>query len=487
MTAPTKTKPPVLLVDDSRVMRKAISRALGGEFEVLETEHGVQGWETLIGKDDIEVVISDIEMPEMDGYELLGKIRGSANTRINGIPVIIITGADDEETRQQALDCGATDFVTKPVDNTQLLARTRAAARANQTARNLAQTATVIEELEDQSTLDPLTRLTSRRYFMQRGEQDIAYARRHNLDLAVVRLDIDHLKKLYREYGDGFIDGLLAWFAKTIKPVARIEDTVARVGGGEFALLAPGAGPDESLTLARRLQAAIAAKPFTRDYVDVEIRASIAIVHLSENRDFAIDTMLEAAELLQKNARRAGGDTILTAKGVAEGVGASDVPAGEDVLASVVDGDLIAEEISVDALPELAPELALDAAPSLDDAAVGADLSLDEELTLDGVDTAESLEISEELSLEPLASLDDEIAPGITLPTAPAKKPVSHDAINLEQALVLLEVGQHDAIEPHLWQLLERMLPLLDHCNSRLDLGIGVATQVARHKLENGE
>lgn len=473
MTAPAHTKPVVLLVDDSRVMRKAISRALSGEFEIIETEHGVQGWETLIGGDKVEVVISDIEMPEMDGFELLGKIRESANTRINDLPVIIITGADDDDTRQQALGRGATDFVTKPVDNTQLLARTRAAARANRTARNLAETATVIEELEDLSTLDPLTRLTSRRYFMQRGEQDIAYARRHNLDLAVLRLDIDHLKKLYREYGDGFIDGLLAWFADAIKPVARIEDTVARVGGGEFAILAPGAGPKESLTMARRLQGAIGARPFSRDYVDVDIRTSIAIVQLSENRNFAIDTMLEAAEALQKDARRSGGNTIITAMGAVDdhterALRAAGKPA------ATPDTGLIAEEIVVDALPGLDPvhASAMGDRPVHPDSAPGADTSL-------GVD--------EELTLDTLPGPSDPIQRDAYASRTTGARPAGNGTLNLEQALVLLEVGKHDAIEPQLWQLLERMLPLLDYCNDRLDLGIGVAAQVARHKLENNE
>ena len=196
-------RPTVLVIDDSRVMRKAISKILAGEFEMVEAEDGETGWQQLTSHPEIEVVISDIEMPGLDGFELLTRLRNFEDVRISTMPVIIITATEDEETRQAALDKGATDFITKPIDRTQLLARTRALARYTETTRDLEETAIT---LKSETTHDPLTGLNSRRFFLQRGEQDIAYSRRHNQDMALLRVDIDKFRRLYTEYGDEIVD-----------------------------------------------------------------------------------------------------------------------------------------------------------------------------------------------------------------------------------------------------------------------------------------
>ena len=119
-------KPRILVVDDSRVMRKAISRTLNPHFDLVEAEDGEAGWEALLGDEAIDVIITDVEMPRLDGHALLTRIRSSELMRIREIPVIVITGAEDEPAKQRAYACGATDFVIKPIDGVQLLARTRA-------------------------------------------------------------------------------------------------------------------------------------------------------------------------------------------------------------------------------------------------------------------------------------------------------------------------------------------------------------------------
>jgi len=118
--------PRIIVVDDSRVIRRAISKILGAEFDVIEAEDGESGWERLLEDESIQVVVADVEMPRLDGYSLICRIRAAEPPRIKNIPVIIITGAQDEETRQRAFACGATDFITKPIDRVQMLARARA-------------------------------------------------------------------------------------------------------------------------------------------------------------------------------------------------------------------------------------------------------------------------------------------------------------------------------------------------------------------------
>jgi len=194
-TAPATDKVRVLVADDSRVIRKAISKILSNEFDLVETEDGESAWELLQKDSSIEVLVSDIEMPKLDGYSLICRIRATENERVRSVPIIVITGADDELTRERAFACGATDFIIKPIDGVQLLARTRAHAKLDQTTRKLEETETA---LEDQTAVDPLTKLHSRRFFLQRGVQDLAYAKRHNSELSVIRVDIDNFRTIIK-------------------------------------------------------------------------------------------------------------------------------------------------------------------------------------------------------------------------------------------------------------------------------------------------
>jgi len=114
-------KPWVLIVDDSRVVRKTIINALGPSFHILEAGDGVAGYRMLRQNSRVEVVISDIQMPEMDGYGLICKVRAVEDPGLREIPIIVITSAEDEITRERAYACGANDFILKPFNTDQLM------------------------------------------------------------------------------------------------------------------------------------------------------------------------------------------------------------------------------------------------------------------------------------------------------------------------------------------------------------------------------
>lgn len=119
-------KPWILVVDDSRVVRKSIIHVLGSQYHVLEAGDGQAGWRMLRQNSRIEVVISDIQMPEMDGYSLICKVRGVEDPGLREIPIVVITSAEDDITRERAYACGANDFILKPFNAEQLTACVRA-------------------------------------------------------------------------------------------------------------------------------------------------------------------------------------------------------------------------------------------------------------------------------------------------------------------------------------------------------------------------
>jgi len=148
----------VLVVDDSAVIRKAISRVLDSDYDLLEAIDGEAGWEALKTNQDLGVVISDVQMPKLDGYGMICRIRADNDPKVRDVPVIVITSADDDITRERAYACGANDFILKPIDSDQLLScirtHTGEQAGSSHVANDSQMDETVIEEIDVQTALD---------------------------------------------------------------------------------------------------------------------------------------------------------------------------------------------------------------------------------------------------------------------------------------------------------------------------------------------
>jgi len=114
--------PRILVVDDSRMVRASIVKHIRGRFEAREEPDGEAAWEALLVDPAIEIVLTDIGMPRLDGYGLLGRLRASKLPRVRDLPVVIISGDEDESARARALALGANGFVTKGTGGVELLA-----------------------------------------------------------------------------------------------------------------------------------------------------------------------------------------------------------------------------------------------------------------------------------------------------------------------------------------------------------------------------
>ncbi len=300
-------KPRLLVIDDSRVIRKAVANILGNDFALQEAEDGEAGWQALTADAGIEVVISDIEMPKLDGYQLICRIRAAEEVRVREVPIIVITGAQDEQTRERAYACGATDFITKPLDSIQLLARARAHARLDETTRRLAETEAALEE---QTAVDPLTQLNSRRYFLQRATQDLAYGKRHGDAVSIIRLDIDHMGGIRAQHGATFADQVLIWAAKIFLATCRTEDTVAHLAPGQFAIIAPASDRVQAAVLCERLRTAVAAQPCAQDGVSVAVTISLGLATLGRDPGDSVEDLLKLADQRLTLAKAEGGNRL---------------------------------------------------------------------------------------------------------------------------------------------------------------------------------
>jgi diguanylate cyclase (GGDEF)-like protein len=296
-------------VDDSRVIRKAVEKILSGEFDLIEAGDGEQGWQKLATDSAFDIVISDIEMPNLDGYGFLCRIRAADEARVRDVPIIVITGAQDDLTRERALACGATDFIAKPLDGIQLLARARAHASVDLRPRDTDATGATTDEL---SATDALTGLATKRVFLQRGAQDLAYAKRHGHDFSLILFEIDNYAALHATHHASITGEMQKWVSDLAKQVTRTEDTLARVGEGLFGVLAPGTGRMDVAVLCERLRTSMNRGPFRHESFELPLTISLGIATDGRDPGDGIDQLLVVAEKRLILAKADGGNRIGT-------------------------------------------------------------------------------------------------------------------------------------------------------------------------------
>ena len=301
-------KPRILAVDDSRVMRRAMSKVLGKSCDVTEAEHGEDAWTHLLNDPEIQVVFTDLSMPYLDGFGLLDRMRSSDDPRLQDMPVIIITGKDDDDkTKQLALDKGASDFITKPFDSVQLQARAKAHVRHGETNRKLSETS---DKLERQATVDELTGLGGKRYFGKAAEEYLAFIKRHGGHFTLVRLDIDNFNQIFIKHGKEQANAILKQVGQALASIMRKEDTVARIGLAKFAMILRDTPIAGATDLANRIIKDIAGLKCQLGQNQVSVTASVGLLEPVVVADTAIDELVKDAESYLEKATKAGGNQV---------------------------------------------------------------------------------------------------------------------------------------------------------------------------------
>lgn len=303
------SKPSVLIVDDSSIMRKSMDRILCEEFNVVEASDGNEAWATLSTDHSIQVVITDLMMPDKNGFQLLREMRESIHERIRQIPVIVVTGhEDDERMRGRAMALGATDFISKPFDAIQIRARARSYAKHGDTVRKLEHTRRLLKE---KSTIDTLTGLANPRYLEQHGPELLAFAARQGTDVAVLRLDIDKFDTLLKSKGKQIADKVEVNISKIINACVRKEDGVARIDPAKFAVVMPGADETVAQTIANRIHKMIHKAAYRLGETRFKMTASAGLVCNTKAQAAKFEDIVKLAEERLARAFKAGGNKFI--------------------------------------------------------------------------------------------------------------------------------------------------------------------------------
>jgi len=284
--------PRVLIVDDSRMVRATIIKHIKGRFDVREEGDGEAGWQTLTVDPGIQVLISDLSMPKLDGYGLLARVRESNVARLREMPVIMISGDEDESARNRAKELGATDFITKGIGTVELLARLDALVK-------LAQTRSELEALSKQVMVDPESVLPTEEYLKQQGRQALALAQRHGGEISVIVVEIERFDALVSRFGQSIGDQLIRQFRAVLSKRVRLEDTVSQTGPAQFTVVCPGIGLEDAGAFAKRLDTTIrnATISYRGERVEIGLKFGLA-----NSRDDEWQTMTHLLQLAEGRA-----------------------------------------------------------------------------------------------------------------------------------------------------------------------------------------
>lgn len=299
--------PSVLLVEDSATTSVLLSKYLGGAYELIHAKDGAEAWEVLCTNPRIELVITDINMPRLSGHELLIKIRQSENAHLQNMPVIVMTTTVATADRNLAFRNGANDFIAKPIDEMELQARVNVHHKLAQTIRELEASRRALAE---QATTDPLTRLKNRRAFFENGAKHLSVARRYGTDFSIIAADLDYFKRINDSFGHQAGDEALIAVARILTQMTRTEDTVARVGGEEFAMLLPDTNRLGAAVLAERIRSAVESERFPVANQAIQLTLSIGVASYAAERVDTVDQLLNIADQRLYMAKRHGRNRI---------------------------------------------------------------------------------------------------------------------------------------------------------------------------------
>ncbi len=302
----TPNKSRILIADDSATIRATLAKAVNDEFESVGASDGEQAWNLLSEDASIELVVTDLAMPGLDGFGLIRRIRDSESSRIRNTPVIVVTGANDTAARERAFVEGANDFIAKTSDHVEFLARVRAHQKLAQTIRELESSRRFLRE---QANTDPLTKLANRRNFFTMVSTILAQMHRQNEHFSVVMLDIDHFKRINDTYGHQAGDFVLVELAEVLSGAIREGDLLARMGGEEFVVASPYTNRLAAIVLSERLRKSVEDKKFLFEGNQIPVTISLGVASKTKSTD-DIDKLIAVADSRLYMAKEKGRNRI---------------------------------------------------------------------------------------------------------------------------------------------------------------------------------
>jgi two-component system cell cycle response regulator len=299
----------ILVVDDSPVSRKLVEQALeAGDYSLLFAKSGQEALE-LFRRHAPSIVVTDWMMPDFSGPELCERIRAAAQREYTY--VIMLSAKAEKDQVVKGLAAGADDYLTKPFDPGELLARVGVGCRTVELHREIDAKNRLLEEL---AHTDSLTGLPNRRAIEEWAARQLRGAARHGFPLWVVLGDLDSFKKINDSYGHDAGDAVLRKFSEILKGNTRASDICGRMGGDEFLLVITHVAGEYIQSTINRMREEWAGCEFEFGGNAVSITASFGLAGFCGKEAPLFQTLVQRADKALYAAKRSGGNLVMIAK-----------------------------------------------------------------------------------------------------------------------------------------------------------------------------
>lgn len=290
----------VLIVDDAPVNIRVLGNALKTDYKVLFATNGEKALEIAMSSSPPDLILLDIMMPGMDGYEVCQKLKAEKYTQ--NIPVIFITAMSQEADETRGLEIGAVDYITKPFSLP--IAKVRVKTHLELKRHR--------DMLENLSMLDGLTGISNRRRFDEFFDMEWKRAERDASFLSLIMIDIDFFKAFNDYYGHQTGDDCLKQVAKTLADsVKRPADCIARYGGEEFASILPGTDIQGAVLIAENMRKNVEALGIPHSYSPIDhVTISLGSASVLPAKGHSAINLIEGADKTLYRAKEGGRNQV---------------------------------------------------------------------------------------------------------------------------------------------------------------------------------
>ena len=253
-----------------------------------------------------ELIIINLDMDSVDGLRLCSQLKSLERTR--QIPILIVVAPDDHQRLLRALDMGVNDYLIRPIDKQELLARANTQIRR---CRYTDQLRSHVQATMELAVTDPLTGLYNRRYMENQTAALVEHAINRGKALALLALDVDHFKTVNDENGHAVGDRVLQELASRLKQAIRNIDMICRIGGEEFVIVLPNTNAEVAAKIADRMRRSISGKPFNVGAAKGPLNVTVSIgVAAIESAADTMETILKRADEALYSAKRSGRNRV---------------------------------------------------------------------------------------------------------------------------------------------------------------------------------
>lgn len=289
----------VLIIDDNVNNVRLLQDILEDEgYEVFTLSSGIPVLETVRNvKPDL--ILLDIMMPEMDGFEVCKVLR--ADLELKEIPIIMVTAKVEGKDIKYALEIGAVDYIKKPIDEYEVIARVESALRQKQNK----------EELREKAFRDSLTGLYNHALLLELLEKEIEKQKRKNESLSFVMIDIDYFKKINDTYGHTIGDDVIRELSSILKKEIRSTDIPGRYGGEEFGIILTGINGEDTYLLSEHIRETIENYEFSFQATRIKATISLGFYCKSADDHISCKDMVKCADIALYKAKQNGRNRVV--------------------------------------------------------------------------------------------------------------------------------------------------------------------------------